>query len=184
MLQTCLSNSRRHVPNKLEFLHCLSYILKHIKFCAILMEYILCRNNWSRFNFSAQRDGAGRGWVGACRTRTAANAVVSMEISIHERQSGFLCLRNFNHRFNQAWNRCAMIFSPSTSHCWIKINFVSLILFSSPLNEKQKNFCGKRPSRKVGKGKQFGHYLLLINLLILFINYFFLGGLPFFQVNH
>lgn len=45
MLQTCLSNSRRHVPNKLEFLHCLSYILKHIKFCAILMEYILCRNN-------------------------------------------------------------------------------------------------------------------------------------------
>lgn len=43
-LQTCLSNLKRHVSYKLEFLYCLSYVLKHIKFSASLMKSILYRN--------------------------------------------------------------------------------------------------------------------------------------------
>lgn len=61
---TCLSNLRRHVLYKLEFLYCLSYVLKHcfehIKFCAILMKSILFRNNWSHFNFEGNVLGDGQ----------------------------------------------------------------------------------------------------------------------------
>lgn len=147
------------------------------------MEYILCRNNWSHFNFRRES------W---CRQGLSLVRAEPVQPS----SSLFLWKSRYTEDNQASFAYGILITDPIrleiVTQCFLHLPASSLNKnqfhvanpFLSPLNEKQKNFCAKRPWRKVGNGKQFGHYLLLINLLILFINYFFLGGLPFFQVNH